>query len=398
MHSSHPADPAATAVDPTVAVPGAARALATAEPAATHGIAHRPADRRSSRETLLTLNLGIHRLLTMLVVGGVLYTSYLTRELLLPILLAAFFALLFSPLMKRLTRLWLPRWIGALFVVLAALGLLIAIGNALYPSAAEWAARAPQVIREVTPELRALVKPMLEAGRMTSSLDAFTDAEIASGERLVVQAPPRTSLLSTTPKVLASALAVVLLTYFFLVYGDTLLRKMLSLRPTLSQKRLTVEIMRTIQADVSRYVLTICATSLALGAVTAAYLWWLGVDTPLLWGTIAALANLTPYIGPLLTAALLTLVGLAQFPTLASAVLPAAGYLGLHVIESQLVTPIVLGRTININPLAIILWLLICGWLWGILGLLLAVPMLVCLKIVCSRVDGWSGWAVLIEK
>ena len=97
-------------------------------------------------------------------------------------------------------------------------------------------------------------------------------------------------------------------------------------------------------------------------------------------------------------AALLVLVGLSQFPSLGTAALPAVGYLGLHLLESQLATPLALGRIININPLAIILWLMIWGWMWGIVGLLLAVPMLVCVKIVCSRVDGLQGWAIMLEK
>jgi predicted PurR-regulated permease PerM len=100
----------------------------------------------------------------------------------------------------------------------------------------------------------------------------------------------------------------------------------------------------------------------------------------------------------MVTAGLLFLVGLSQFPTIGSAVLPAVGYLVLHTLESQIATPLALGRTINLNPLAIIIWLIIWGWLWGILGLLLAVPMLVCLKIVCSRVESLQSWAVLLEK
>jgi predicted PurR-regulated permease PerM len=113
---------------------------------------------------------------------------------------------------------------------------------------------------------------------------------------------------------------------------------------------------------------------------------------------MAALLNLTPYVGPLMMAALLSMVGLSQFPTIGLALLPAAGYMGLHFLESQFATPIALGQTIKLNPLAIILWLMIWGWMWGILGLLLAVPMLVCVKIICSRVESLQGWASMLEK
>lgn len=351
-----------------------------------------------SGEQQARVNAGIYRLLSILVIGGIIYTAYFTSALVLPILLAAFFALLLSPVMKRLTHWGLPRWISAFFVVALFIGLLVGIGNALYPSASEWASRAPKVLQDAKPRLKALVQPILNASKMTASLGDITEDGANRNARVVLQAPSQSGLLSTTPKLLSSLLAVVLLTYFFLVYSDTLLRKVLQLSPTWSRKRLTVDIVRSIQSDVSRYVLTICATSLGLGIATTGYLAVLGVETPWLWGAIAALLNLAPYVGPLLMACLLALVGLSQFPTLGAAILPAAGYLALHLVEGQGVTPLALGKTINLNPLAIIIWLMIWGWLWGIVGLLLAVPMLVCLKIVCSRVEGWQRWAVLLEQ
>ena len=353
---------------------------------------------RAAREAQIELNTNIHRLLTILVVGGVLYTCYFASELILPILLAAFFALLLSPVMKRLVRRWLPRWVAALLLMGLFFATVAGIANALYPSAAEWVGRAPQVLRDATPKLKSALRPILEASKVGASLSEIAGEPPARVQQVVVQAPARLSLLATTPRVLASVLAVLLLTYFFLIYGDTLLRRVLLLRPTWAAKRLTVDIVRAIQSDVSRYFLTVCSTSFVLGVVTAAFLWWLGVETPLLWGALAALLNLTPYVGPLVMAALLFLVGLSQFPTIGGALLPAAGYLGLHMLESQVATPLALGRTINLNPLAIIVWLMIWGWLWGILGLLLAVPMLVCLKIVCSRVESLHSWAVLLEK
>ena len=353
---------------------------------------------RAVRETQIEINAAIHRLLGILVIGGVLYTCYFASELILPILLAAFFSLLLSPVMKRLTRGWLPRWIAALLLMSLSMAILAGIGNALYTPAAEWVGRAPQVVRDVTPKLKSLMRPINEANKVSESLSAITSDTGKNSQRVVVQAPDRPSLLSTTPRLLASALAVVLLTYFFLLYGDSLLRRTLMMRSTWQQKRVTVDIVRSIQNDLSRYFLTVCSTSLALGIATTILLWSLGVDTPLLWGALAALLNLTPYVGPMVMAGMLALVGLSQFPTIGAAFLPAAGYLGLHLLESQLATPLALGSTINLNPLAIILWLLIWGWMWGILGLLLAVPMLVCLKVICSRVEGLQHWAIMLEK
>ncbi len=353
---------------------------------------------RAIRETQIEISTGIHRLLGILVMGGVLYTCYFASELILPILLAAFFSLLLSPVMKRLASGWLPRWIAALLLISISMASLVGIGNVLYAPAAEWVGRAPQVVRNVSPRLKSLLRPIAEANKMGESLSEIAGESKKGSQRVVVQSPDRPSLLSTTPRVLASALAVVLLTYFFLLYGESLLRRTLMMRSTWQKKRVTVDIVRSIQNDLSRYFLTVCTTSIALGTTTSILLWALDVETPLLWGALAALLNLTPYVGPLIMAALLAMVGLSQFPTLGAAALPATGYLLLHLLESQFATPLALGRTINLNPLAIILWLMIWGWMWGILGLLLAVPMLVCVKIVCSRVEGLQHWAIMLEK
>ena len=348
------------------------------------------------RKTLLSLNRGIHRLLTVLVVGGLLYTFYLASELFLPIFFAAFLALLLSPINARLSRRWLPRWLTALFLVLCLLAGLIGIGSFLYRPAVNWMHQAPVLLSQSAPKLRAMIRPLQEASKAGDTLGSIA-GDAHAKPTLVVDASPRSSLLATTPRVLASIIAVILLTYFFLLYGEEMLRKALMLGPTLSKKRITLDIVRSIQSDLSRYVLTICATSALLGLSTGLYLWWRGVNDPVLWGTLAALLNLTPYVGPMLMAGLLVLVGLSEFNGLGQAALPAAGFLFLHLMESQFVTPQALGRAFKVSPLAIILWLMIWGWLWGILGLLLAVPMLVCVKIICSRVESLQTWAMLIE-
>ncbi|MBX3697399.1 MAG: AI-2E family transporter [Dokdonella sp.] len=391
--------PAAQAEPPVPAVESpAATAAADVEEGGRDASPGNRVLNRAVRESLLDVNAGIHKLLAVLVVVGGLYTCYFAAELILPILLAAFFALLLSPMMKRLASGWLPRWIAALLLISLTMATVVGIGNALYAPAAEWVGRAPQVIRNVTPKLKSLMRPIAEANKMGESLSEIAGEGKPGKQQVVVQSQPRPSLLTTTPRVLASVLAVVLLTYFFLLYGDSLLRRTLMMRSTWEKKRITVDIVRSIQNDLSRYFLTVCSTSIALGCATSGLLWGLGVDSPLLWGALAALLNLTPYVGPLIMAALLALVGLSQFPSLGAAALPATGYLGLHLLESQLATPLALGRTVNLNPLAIILWLMIWGWMWGILGLLLAVPMLVCVKIVCSRVEGLQGWAIMLEK
>lgn len=380
---SEPTPDAALPAATPEALPGPARPETPAQAASSH--AARLAAMRSNSRLLWAL---------VIIIG--LYTCYFASSLILPLVMAAFFAMLLSPLINRAPLRWLPRGLAALMLVIGLVGSLGAVAVFVAGPAAEWTRNVPFLLREAAPKLKDMIEPLQEARRASESFDEFTGGDSDDGQRVVVR-PPTTNLLSATPRVLGSVLAVLLLTFAFLVYGDDVLNKMMRLRRTRAQKRLTADIVQQIQSDLSRYVLTISATSAVLGGVTALYLWYLGVEDPLLWGVLAAALNLTPFVGPLIMAMLLSLVGLSQFDTLGAALLPAAGFLVLHALESNLLTPMVLGRTMRINPLAIILWLLLWGWLWGVVGLLVAVPMLVCLKIVASRVEAWQGWSKLLE-
>ncbi len=388
------AEPGAAATPPAAdrpAAPAATRVHREPRPGDAPGNDRPPRERAPAPPDTL-------RLLRALVLLAVLYTCYFAAGLILPVVLAAFFALLLSPLVRRAPLRWLPRSLAALLLVAGLLGTVGAVAVFVAEPAGDWARRVPFVIREAAPKLQAMVEPLREARRASASLDTLAaGGDQAGGAQEVVIRPPAPDLLAATPRVLGSVLAVVLLTFSFLAFGDDLLRKLMELRPTRAQKRVTAEIVQRIQSDLSRYMLTISATSIALGAATAVYLAWLGVADPLLWGVLAAALNLTPFIGPLVMAVLLGLVGLSGFDTLGQALMPAAGYLLLHALESQLFTPLVLGRTMRINPLAIILWLLLWGWLWGVAGLLVAVPMLVCLKIAAERLEGGAPWARLLE-
>ena len=202
-----------------------------------------------------------------------------------------------------------------------------------------------------------------------------------------------------TPKVIVAVLTVLLLTFFFMVYGGRMQRNAIALLPSRQQKKVTVDILQSIELEISRYVLTISVINVLVGLALAGALYWLGVpgDEALLWGTMAALLNYAPYVGPLIGILMMLLMGFVAFDDLWQSILPAAIYLGLHTLEGQIITPIVLGARMALSPLVLILALMVFGWMWGIVGLLLAVPLLVCFKIVLSKIDGLDGWARLLE-
>jgi predicted PurR-regulated permease PerM len=345
-------------------------------------------------------SVGAVRLLALLAFLG---TCWAARDILVPIMLAMFLALIANPLVTRLNKYWIPRWVGALGVVFGGLAATVFLASLLVAPAAVWVKQAPTELRQLAPKLKGLTRQVEQANKAAESIvkaaGASTPAATVAADVDKPHAPNLWSVISGTPRMLASILAVVLLSYSFLVYGEGLQRQAIAGMSDPQKKTLTVDILRTIESDVSTYVLTITCINVTLGLVLTAALCWLGLDLTdaLLWGTVAALVNYVPYVGPLTGVVALGIVGVVAFDQPGQMLVPPALYLGLHVLESQLVTPNVLGRRMAISPLILLLWLMLWGWLWGIAGLLLAVPMLASCKIVAERVERWQGWAKVIE-
>ena len=348
-----------------------------------------PAPRPRSSGALLVL--------AVLAVG---YTLWAAQGVILPVLLAMFFALVGNPMIRLLCRLRVPRFLAALLVLAGGIAGTALLGQQLLAPALDWMQEAPRQMRELGRELSELAEPVREANRVAEDIARQASGE-GDGKVEVVrtQVDDPYAVLTRAPRAAAGVLAVVLLTFFFMVFGEDLQRRAIALLPTRQRQRVTVEIMQSIERDVSRYVLTITLINAGLGVLLAAVLHWgLGIDLPeaLLWGTIATLLNYAPYVGPAIGVVAMLLMGFVTWDEVGPSLLPAAIYLGLHTLEGQLVTPLVLGQRMQLSPLVLILALLVFGWLWGIVGLLLAVPLLVCVKRVLARIDGLEGWARLL--
>jgi predicted PurR-regulated permease PerM len=393
----------ATASDPapTAGVPAPVDPIATLPPLPTAipgdaGPARAPAGPRGSRpRPRASMALMV---LATLAVG---FTLYAVQELFLPVLLAMFFALVGNPIIRLLQRLWIPRFVGALLVLVLGIAGTFQLGRQLVTPAGEWIRQVPSQMRDLAPKLRTLVKPVREAGKAAENIARAAGGESSGTTVQVVktEANDPYKALTATPRLVASILAVVLLTFFFMVYGQSLQRNAIALLPGRQQKRITVEILQAIEHEISRYMLTITVINVLFGLIFAGVLFYLKVplDEALLWGTMAALLNFAPYVGPLIGIMVMLVMGFVSFHDPLHALLPAGIYLGLHTLEGQLITPIVLGRRMALSPLVLILGLMVFGWMWGIIGLLLAVPLLVCVKLVLAKIDGLEGWAKLLE-
>lgn len=327
------------------------------------------------------------------------FTLWAMQSLLLPILLAMFFALIGNPILRLLQKLRVPRFLGALAVLSAGIASTLLMGSLLAAPAGDLMRQLPREMRQVAPKLREVIKPVQEARKGAENIARVAGGGDAAPVRVVRTEEDPYRALVATPRMAATVLAVVLLTFFFMVYGDDLQRKVLALLPGRQQQRFTRDLLQSIEREVSRYVLTITVINFGLGLAFAGMLAALGLSLPeaLMWGTLAALLNYMPYVGPLIGVTMTLMMGFVHFDTPLEALLPAGGYLLLHTLEGQLLTPIVLGRRMAISPLVLILGLMTFGWLWGVVGLLLAVPLLACVKLALERLHGMEAWARLME-
>ena len=351
--------------------------------------------RRSARGMRRHLR-AIRVLLNALLILALLYTVTLCKALLIPLVLAAFIGLALNPVVAGAARWGVPRWLGASVLMLALIGGIGTGIGLLTPPALDWIHEAPSTIRRFVPKLEHITQPLEAANRATQTL--------VNGRPTYARPQPADvavsawDVVSAAPKVLAAVLTVVLLVFFFLVYGDLLLRRLVEIGPGFSYKRQAVSVVRGIQHEVSRYILTTLLINFALGALTAGILWQLRMPDPLLWGAVAMFANFIPYVGAIFTTSVLLLVGLVHFDQLGHALLPALCFAGLTVFEGNLVTPLILGRRMRLSPIAILVWLLVWGWLWGIPGALLAVPMLTSVKLIAEHVRGWAWFGHMVQR
>jgi predicted PurR-regulated permease PerM len=341
----------------------------------------------------------IRFVLSAMLLLAALYTITLIKVLLIPLVLAAFLGVALNPIVAfGARRCRLPRWLSASLLMMVLLGGIGSGAAALAQPALGWFHDAPTALRNFVPKLKGITQPLEAASRATQSL--------VNGQVAVRVQPPRQAsvavtawdVLAAAPKVLAAVLTVVLLVFFFLIYGDALLRRLVEIVPSFRHKRHAVSIVRSIQTEVSRYILTTTVINMTLGAVTATMLWVLHVPDPLLWGSIAMIANFIPYVGAITTTTILLLVGMMNFRELTQAMLPALVFACITAVEGNLITPMILGRRMQVSPVAILIWLLLWGFLWGIPGALLAVPMLTSAKLIAERVRGWRWFALMVQR
>ena len=327
--------------------------------------------------------------LPMIAVILLFYTLYFAASLLVPIAAAVLLSMLLAPAVQQLERLHVPRLLASAVVVLTTVCLIGAGIAALAGPAKDWIEKAPQSMHKIEQRFLSLRKPMEDIQRATEQLKETAQAGAGPGPQDVrVVRPALTDLvLSGTPQAVASVMSVTILVYFLLASGDVFLRKLVTVIPTLHDKKRAVEMTRQIETDISFYLLNFTMVNIGLGITMALAATLIGLPNPILWGALVTVLNFVPYVGAITSMAILALAGFQSFDSLPQALAAPLVLLVLVFITTQVITPFVLGRGLLLNPVAIFIAILLWGWLWGIVGVLLAVPLLASFKIVCQRVE-----------
>jgi predicted PurR-regulated permease PerM len=324
--------------------------------------------------------------LTGLFILALFYTIYFMRSVLLPIILGLLLSYLLRPIVRALARLKIPLPVGAA-LILVGLFAIVSYGiSALVTPAVGWIQKAPQGLTELQHKLLPVKKSVAKVTRATGEIEKLASTN-AEGKTVEVKQHPITEMFFLrTPELIADAILLSILLYFLLVYDQVFIAKLVKLLPTLSDKKTAVAIAHDIESQISRYLFTITAINSCLGIAVGTAVGLLGLHNPVMWGVMVAVLNFVPYLGALTGIICMTIGAVLSFDSLGYALIFPAVYLGFGTLEGSFVTPWVMGRSLSLNPVIILLSLTFWGWMWGIVGVILAVPILAAFKIFCAHI------------
>ena len=369
--------------------PEPSEAEAEAEP--DRVLLHMPVDVRSAA-------------LVVLSVLAVVFTLHWAKAVFVPLMLSLLLTYALAPLVDLLERWRISRWIGAAVILLGLGGGLGWTGYSLSGSASELLDTLPVAAQKLRTAMRggrstdpSALDTVQKAASQLEQAAEENSAKVAARKgvaRVVIERPAfnvREYLWSGTVGLIAAIgqlTLVAFLTYFALGSGDTFRRKLVKITgPSLQKKKITVNVLDDITQHIERYLLVQILTSAMVGVATGLAFWALGVDNAAVWGIVAGVTNLIPYLGSVIVMAAAGLVTFLQFNSIQMALLVGGVSLVIHTLVGNLLVPWLTSRTSRMNPVAVFIGVIFWGWIWGIWGLLLGIPIMMIVKSICERVE-----------
>lgn len=324
---------------------------------------------------------------------------YFARDFLLPVVLAFLLALTLSPIVRFMQKRGVAPSISALFIVLIVLIIFCAGIFFLSGPVAEWVSQAPEISRKIQHKLAVLRSPVdavVQASEQVGNIAESTSA--GDIQKVVIQQPGMLSIAAASAFGGLTTVAVTFVLLLFLLASGTMFyQKLIGILPTLKDKKRALTIAYDVERDVSQYLLTITLINCGFGAAVALAMAATGMPNPVLWGVAALLLNFVPYIGALGGIVMVGMVALISFESIGYAAIPPLLYAACAFVEGQFVTPILLGRRLELNSVAIFICVALWSWLWGIVGAIIAVPLLVAVKVFCDHFEGLSSFGEFLS-
>ena len=309
----------------------------------------------------------------------------IAQGLFVPIFLAILLALILSPVRRALGRLGIRPPLAAGLILLFLSGFLGLLAYFLWDTVLHLVNNAPEIADKIKIRMDTIMgsmEPMMKAGDKIQEITAGGDPQ-----SVTVREPGFMSLMAhTTPVAFSQALISLTLAFFLVASGDMFYEKLVQAMPTLQDKQRALTIARDIENQLSTYLLTVTLINIVFGAIVGIAMWWLGLPNPLLIGIAAFLLNYVPYIGTIGGMILTFVIGAVTYDTGVAAIFPPLAYWLANTIEGQLVTPVLVGRRLRLNAVVVFTSFALWSWLWGIMGMFLATPLLLALKVVSDRI------------
>ncbi|MER9498453.1 AI-2E family transporter [Mesorhizobium sp. M0587] len=352
------------------------------------GVAESPDPRAAARADTHMVRLLLVGIFLLMVV----YALYFARAFFMPVILAFLLALTLTPIVRLLRRHGIPELVSATLLVVLSICVFASAGYLLSGPIIDIINNTSSIGQQLTERLAQLRRPFERIMQISHQIEQLTETSQEPGIQKVAVA--QSGVLSSAASNLLSAgtslTIIFVLSLFLLASGTMFYEKIIQSFASLSEKKRALRVIYDVEREISHYLLTVTLINAGLGTVIALGLWALGVPNPSVWGVAAALFNFLPYIGALITILLVTIMALISFDTISYALLAPAFVLLCDIIEGQFVTPTVVGRRLEINAVAILIALAFWSWLWGFVGALMAVPLLVVIKAFCDHFDGLS--------
>lgn len=330
---------------------------------------------------------------------AVLFSIVVSQSLLFPLILVFFLYLLLNPIQEWMVRIKIPRVIASALIVGALLGIISAGISFLVEPAANWIEHAPENFRVIEKKFLFIKKSL---GKITEAAETAQDIGSMTEDNKITPTSETKSIGSSLFDLTSSAIllisTVLIFLFFLLIYFKTFIRhleKIIYIQKDIQEEN---EFILHLKNEVSKYVLTFSTICAGFGVVMAIALWLLELPNAMLWGTMAMLLTFIPYLGHLIGIIIIFFVSLITFDSYIQILIPPITYFLLTVLEGQVVTPILLGERLNLNPLIVFFSMFLWGWLWGVGGVLISVPLLVTIKIILEHLPALSRYKLLLEK